>query len=136
MEVGVNFPPFHSWCRTTFIGVLDGLLESGKSDIIDSNKDDKTHLKKQFSYTHKGKRLFIPAGALFEVVKIIAGKGSETPLRIKAELAELYGGKQDDWMKKVGKIESDMYIFDMHWYELDGNTEQYEIKMKYRGEKK
>lgn len=45
MEVGVNFPPFHSWCRTTFIGVLDGLLESGKSDIIDSNKDDKTHLK-------------------------------------------------------------------------------------------
>src|SRR5690625_3644297 len=21
MEVGVNFPPFHPWCRTTFIGV-------------------------------------------------------------------------------------------------------------------
>lgn len=73
---------------------------------------------------------------MFEVVKIIAGKGSETPLRIKVKLAELYGGKQDDWMKKIGKIESDMYIFDMHWYELDGNTEQYEIKMKYRGEKK
>ncbi|KYG34917.1 minor capsid protein [Alkalihalobacillus trypoxylicola] len=27
MEVGVNFPPFHSWCRTTFIGNLDGLLD-------------------------------------------------------------------------------------------------------------
>lgn len=26
MEVGVNFPPFHSWCRTTFIGDLDDLL--------------------------------------------------------------------------------------------------------------
>lgn len=31
MEVGVNFPPFHAYCRTTFIGVLDGFLESGKT---------------------------------------------------------------------------------------------------------
>ncbi|MEK3887461.1 minor capsid protein [Bacillus sp. FSL K6-3431] len=26
-EVGLNFPPMHTWCRSTFIGVLDGLLE-------------------------------------------------------------------------------------------------------------
>src|SRR5699024_6920965 len=28
IEVGVNFPPLHPWCRTTFIGVsLDKILE-------------------------------------------------------------------------------------------------------------
>lgn len=27
MQVGVNYPPFHSWCRTTIIGKLDNLLD-------------------------------------------------------------------------------------------------------------
>lgn len=27
MEVGLNFPPFHPYCRTTFIGLIDGMLD-------------------------------------------------------------------------------------------------------------
>jgi len=51
----------------------------------------------------------------------------------------MYGGKPEDWKKKVGKIESDKYIFDIHWYELNGyelNGKQYEMKLKNRGDKK
>ncbi len=33
----------------------------------------------------------------------------------------LYGGYQkgDGWMKKVGLVKSDRYLFDVHWYEHD-----------------
>lgn len=33
MEVGVNFPPFHPFCRTTFIGLLDELLSDSDEEI-------------------------------------------------------------------------------------------------------
>lgn len=26
-EVGLNFPPLHAWCRSTYLGVTDGLLD-------------------------------------------------------------------------------------------------------------
>lgn len=35
MEVGTNFPPFHPYCRTTFMGVLE---EHAASGIIDANE--------------------------------------------------------------------------------------------------
>lgn len=99
-------------------------------DIIRKGK----YLQEQFSYVYNGEKLFIPKNTVFETTKVIAGGNSKTPLRIKNELAEKYGGKPEDWLKKVGKIESDKYVFDLHWYELNG--EQYEIKLKNRGEKK
>lgn len=94
----------------------------------------KTYLQNRFDYIFNGETLFIPNKTIIKNVKIIAGNGSDRELRVKNKLAEKYGGSADEWSKKVGKIESSKYVFDMHWYELDGK--QYEMKLKHRGEKK
>lgn len=99
-------------------------------DIIRQGK----YLQEQFAYVYGEEKLFIPNKTVFETTKVIAGGKSKNVLRVKERLSEDYGGKPDDWLKKVGKIESDMYIFDMHWYELDGK--QYGMKLKNRGDKK
>lgn len=98
-------------------------------DIIRKGK----YLQEQFAYVYNGEELFIPKNTIFETTKVIAGGKSKTELRDKERLSKTYGGNPDDWIKKVGKIESAKYVFDMHWYELDGK--QYEMKMKHRGEK-
>lgn len=92
------------------------------------------YLQNQFAYTYNGEKLFIPNNTIFEATRVIAGGKSKTPLRVKEKLSEKYGGTPEDWVKRVGKIESDNYVFDMHWYELKGK--QYEMKLKNRGEKK
>ena len=63
--------------------------------------------------------------------KTIAGAGSKTELRVEKYLISQYGGSAGEWKKRVGKIESAKYIFDVHWYELD--YKQYRMKLKYRG---
>lgn len=41
MEVGINFPPFHAWCRSTFIRLTDGLLSrESKGNDVDIPKDE------------------------------------------------------------------------------------------------
>ncbi|MCI8510812.1 MAG: minor capsid protein [Lachnospiraceae bacterium] len=91
-------------------------------------------LQERLDYIMYGERLFIPQHSKFENVRTIAGAGSETVLRIAEQLAEEYGGNAADWKKRVGKIESDKYVFDIHWYELNGN--QYRVKVKDRRDKK
>lgn len=93
----------------------------------------KTYLQNRYDYILNGEKLFIPNKAIITNVKIIAGNGSDKNLRIVNILVQKYGGKAEEWSKKVGKIESSKYIFDMHWYELRGI--QYEMKLKYRGDK-
>ncbi len=91
------------------------------------------YLQQRLEYNIKGENLFIPAGAKFEVVKTIAGRGSKTAIYDENRLVNVYGGKLGEWEKKVGKIESEKYIFDVHWYELNGM--QYEAKVKKQREK-
>lgn len=45
----------------------------------------------------------------------------------------LPNGKKGEWKKRIGKVESDKYIFDVHWYESD--SKQYDVKLKYGKEK-
>lgn len=40
----------------------------------------------------------------------------------------------NNWEKRAGRIESQKYIHDVHWFE--NNKNQYEVKLKYRKEKK
>lgn len=105
---------------------------SSKSVWVERKSRD--YLQEQFSYTMNNKNEFIPTNTVFMNSKVIAGKNSNKELRDRLRLEKTYGGKAKDWAKKAGKIESDRFIFDMHWYELTGR--QYEMKMKYRGEKK
>lgn len=91
-----------------------------------------SHLQKQLSYVYKGEKQFIPENAIIKKVRIIAGKSSQTPIRCEKSLIAKYRGLSGEWTKKVGKIESSKYMFDVHWYEYNGK--QYEAKMKYRKE--
>ncbi|MCD7774414.1 MAG: phage head morphogenesis protein [Clostridiales bacterium] len=107
------------------------LDNSDESDLIET---EEINLQNQLSYTYHGENSFIPNETVINNVHTIAGKGSNTSLRIAKKLSAKYGGKVSDWSKKVGKIESDKYIFDVHWYELNGK--QYRMKLKNRSAKK
>lgn len=92
-------------------------------------------LQKQLPYIRNGKKEFIPTNAKFSSKpKTIAGEGTETKIRQIKSVVNKYGGKEEDWAKKVVKIESSKYIFDVHWYQKDNI--QYEMKLKERSEKK
>ena len=45
----------------------------------------------------------------------------------------MFGGSAEEGSKKVGKVESAKYEFDVHWVEKDGV--QYAAKVKNRKEK-
>ena len=87
-------------------------------------------LQERLDYEIHGEKKFIPQHARLESVRTIAGAGSKTALRVSDKLAERYGGSAGEWKKRVGKIESGRYVFDIHWYELDGK--QYGAKVKAR----
>ena len=90
-------------------------------------------MQSRLDYTLNGENHFIPSGAQFETIKTIAGNGSVNSLRVENNLIQKYGGNVGEWKKRVGKIESGKYVFDVHWYELDGV--QYDSKLKFRKEK-
>lgn len=93
-------------------------------------KENKTsELDKRLDFILYGEKMFIPKGTEITNVKTIAGKGSKVILRKAKDLAEKYGGNAEDWQKKVGKVESDKYIFDVHWYE-GVDKKQYHAKIK------
>lgn len=97
-------------------------------------EETKPYLQERLDYIYNGEKNFIPTGAVMTSARTIARKGSKTDLRVEDNLINAFGGQQDEWKKRVGKIESEKYIFDVHWYELNGK--QYEAKVKYRGDKK
>lgn len=91
-------------------------------------------LQNRLDYTWGTENGFIPNGTKLENIKSIAGYGSQKPIYSINRLLKLYGGSESDWSKKVGKIKSDLYEFDVHWYEYDGK--QYEAKVKLRKDRK
>lgn len=103
-------------------------------DKLKSEVKGKGWLQEQLQYSINGEKQFIPNKTIIESSRTIAGKGFKAEIRVVDKLVEEFGGKPGDWKKRVGKIESDKYIFDVHWYELDGI--QYYMKLKYRGDKK
>ncbi|MCI8309094.1 MAG: hypothetical protein HFJ45_02560 [Clostridia bacterium] len=75
-------------------------------------------LQKQLGFYNEANNLkFIPKNSIISNVHIIAGKGTQTVFRSANKYVQEYGGKAEEWTKKVGKIESDKYIFDVHWVE-------------------
>lgn len=77
-----------------------------------------------------GTQTFIPKNA--EIINIleIAGENSKE-FRNAGKYAELYGGKNSDWSKRAGKIESDKYVFDIHWVQgKNGVFCEWKIKNK------
>lgn len=106
--------------------------ESLKQDYALYNKQ--STLQERLDYVINEEESFIPANTKITNVKIIAGNGSEVELRSKQMLSDRFGGEIDKWSKKVGKIESEKYTFDVHWNEYNGK--QHIPKVKSRKEKK
>ena len=95
------------------------------------NSIEEHYLQKKLDYIYNGEKSFIPKHTVFEnKPKSIAGKGSTKPIRKEKELIKQYGGKVGDWSKKVAKIKSKKYIFDIHFYQKEGV--QYLVKVKSR----
>ena len=100
----------------------------------DIRKDGRKRLYEPLSFVYNGIKEFIPRNAEITNRKVIAGKGSDTTLRKAKALAEATKSKAEDWSKYVGKITSDKFIFDIHWYEK--NHVMYSPKIKEMREKK
>jgi len=95
----------------------------------------KNSLQQQLSFTLYGEKLFIPQGAKFERVITMAGAGTDAPIRVVERLVHDYGGAAEQWKKRAGKVSSDQFVFDVHWYERDDGI-QHEVKLKSRTEKR
>ena len=63
---------------------------------------------------NNGEQTFIPKDTEITNIIEIAGENSKE-FRNASKYVKLYGGQNSDWSKRVGKIESDKYIFDIHW---------------------
>lgn len=145
-KAGVTAPPFHPWCRTVTIPYFeDNYTEraargaDGKTYYVDGNMkyeewynkhvksaekpktiktDGVAHLPKQVGFKGTDDRMqFVPKGSEITDVHIIAGDQVKSEYRKAQKISELYGGNKEGWVKKVGKIESAKYIFDIHWSE-------------------
>lgn len=105
------------------------------SKLIENNKEilynSKVALGKKLGFVdNTGNIAFIPKGT--EITNIITIAGEDAKIfRNAAKYVELYGGKVNDWSKRAGKIESDKYIFDMHWVQSkNGLMCEWKIKNK------
>lgn len=155
---GFNFPPLHPNCRSKTRGYLGEEAEKmimrraidpetkeikkinnvsykkwgEKNGLIKPKtlKDNDTSLKKRIGfYDDRGLLTFIPKNAIITNTKIIAGDKVSMNFRSAQRFADTYGGKSSDYSKVVGKIESDKYIFDIHFVK-DKNNNEYEFKIK------
>lgn len=107
------------------------VYDDGLGKII--NLSEEKALQQSMEYEYNGERGFIPDDATITNIKTIAGRGVETKLRVADKLSEKYGGNSSDWRKRVGKITSDKYVFDIHWYEKDAIMQ--DIKIKFMKER-
>lgn len=95
----------------------------------------KDALPKQLEFFHDGNKTFIPAGTVISNTTVIAGEGTEIQLRTAAKLVERYGGKESQWQKMAGKIESDQFVFDIHWYQRS-EEQRHSFKIKNKTPKR
>jgi len=60
---------------------------------------------------------YIPKGSELLSVNIIAAPELSVSFHNAQDRARAYGGKVNNWIKKAGKVESDLFVFDIHWEE-------------------
>ena len=74
-------------------------------------------------------RGIVPHGASLQDVHVIAGKGVATQLRDWKRLYNVYGGDPRQWEKKTGVAKTDIFRYELHWYEKNGKMPADEIKL-------
>ena len=68
----------------------------------------------------------VPKGVTLTNVRTIAGNG--TVFRDAPYFADTFGGNASEWSKRAGILETDNYVYDIHWNERNGI--QYKTKVK------
>lgn len=110
------------------------------SDILNDAKiiNKEVITDKAIRFFDGGVGKFIPRKTVVTKTKVIAGKGSNKTLRVADKLADKYKTSAQDWQKFVGVIESDKFIFDVHWYgHKDIGNVEFKVKnKKVKGDKK
>ena len=111
-------------------------LENGIKKMYNysANESRTSSLQEQFPYKYRGKREFIPNGSDVNSINVNAGKGSDVPIYAEDRLIEQFGGNTGEWQKCAGQVKSAKYMFDMYWFELNG--QQYKMKIKHMKELK
>ena len=98
-----------------------------KPEVIN---DIDTTLKKQLAFVdNSGQLTFIPTSVIITNTKVIAGTDVKSIFRDAKKYADKYGGKESDYRKVAGKIESKKYIFDIHFVK-DAFGSEYDFKIK------
>lgn len=104
---------------------VNGIDRSLSQKIVQSSKKIEKNKEMMYNSTislgkkitfidNNGQQAFIPKDAEITNIREIAGENSKE-FRNASKYTKLYGGQNSDWSKRVGKIESDKYIFDIHW---------------------
>lgn len=70
----------------------------------------------------------VPKEANISNVRVIAGYGTSTKIRVAENLVKEYGGDYWKWEKKGGIITSQYKQYDVHWYEYEGIMYDEKIK--------
>lgn len=97
--------------------------------------EDERVLTERLAITYNNSPDFIPLHTVITEPYAIAGKGTNTPIRDVNRLVAVYKKDAGEWKKMVGKIKSDKYQFDIHWYECDDKI-VLEPKIKSKKERK
>ncbi len=154
--IGVTAPPFHPNCRGCTAPYFDDEFqpqqraardpETGKTVMVDKMTYEEwkykflppsttgKSLSEPLEFEYNKEKGYIPQHAVITNAKVIAGRGSENVFRKAAEYANKLGGTPEEWSKFVGKVTSDKYVFDVHWYERKG--EMYRPKIKTQKERR
>lgn len=72
----------------------------------------------------------VPKGATIEKVVIIAGKGTNKPIKDIQRLMDTHGGKYNDFEKKTGIVKGSFKNYEVHWYSKNGEAIEDEGKVK------
>ena len=70
----------------------------------------------------------VPKGVTLTDVRVIAGAGSTAGFNDAPYFVDMFGGNVSEWSKRGGILETDNYVYDIHWNERNGI--QYKTKVK------
>ena len=104
---------------------VEGINKSLSQKIVQGSKKNEKNkemfynssipLEKKLTFIDNNRvQIFIPKDADITNIVEIAGENSKE-FKNASKYAKLYGGQNSNWIKRVGKIESDKYIFDILW---------------------
>ena len=97
--------------------------------------EDEKVLTQRLSYNYNGHPEFIPLNTIIENPQAMAGKGTANEIRDVPRLVATYKADESEWKKMSGRVKSEKFIFDIHWYECDDGIVR-EPKIKYMKERR